>query len=60
MSKDLDFEFTVDDFDRMVLEALEDDEGVEKKPKTTRPNFLEMLRTGGQLGKLNTENNERI
>jgi len=59
MNKDLDFEFTVDDFDRMVLEALEDDEdGGEKKAKPTRPNFLEMLRTGGELGKLNAEKQE--
>jgi len=30
----------------------------EKPKQPTRPNFLEMLRTGGKLGQLNTEKQE--
>jgi len=56
MSKDeIDFEFTVKDLDQMVLDAARGNEGIEgNKAKPTRPNFLEMLKTGGKLEQLNT------
>jgi len=48
-------DWTAEDVDKAFLDAAK---GGEEKPKTARPNFLEMLRTGGQLGKLNTGKQE--
>ena len=59
MAKDeLDFEFTVKELDQMVLDAARG-EGIEgNKGEVKRPNILEMLRTGGKLGELNTGKQE--
>jgi len=52
-------DWTAEDVDKAFLDAARGDEGTEgNTTKTTRPNFLEMLRTGGQLGKLNTGKEE--
>jgi len=59
MSNDeLDFEWTVEDVDRTFLEAARGNGVIDNKPKAERPNFLEMLKTGGYLGKLNTGKQE--
>ena len=55
MSEDIDFEFTLEDLYRnMINEIQAGEEDEVKQVKTKRPNFLEMLRTGGKLGQLNT------
>jgi len=57
MSNDkLDFEWTVEDVDRAFFDAAKRDEG--NKAKLTKPNLLEMLRTGNKLGKVNTGKKE--
>ena len=53
-----DFEWTVEDVDRTFLNAARGNVDLGKKPKVKRPNFLEMLKTGGELGKLNTRKQE--
>lgn len=59
MSDDkLDFVFTIDDLDRMVIDAARGEEGQEKKVKAKRPNVLEVLRTGSKLTKLNPRKRE--
>jgi len=59
MSNDeLDFEWTAKDVDQAFLNAGLGNVSLGKKPKTERPNFLEMLKTGGELGKLNTRKEE--
>jgi len=50
----LDLEWTAEDVDKAFLDAARGEDAEEKKAKLTRPNFLEMLRTGGKLGQLNT------
>jgi len=59
MSKDeLDFDFTVKDLDQMVLDAARGDGDRTDREKGKRPNFLEMLRTNGKLGELNSGKRE--
>lgn len=59
MTEDIDFEFTLEDLYRNMINEIQAGEAEEgKQVKQTRPNFLEMLRTGGKLGQLNTRKQE--
>lgn len=52
MTEDIDFEFTLEDLYRNMISEIQAGEEDEKKGvKTKRPNFLEMLRTAGKLGR---------
>lgn len=54
MTENIDFEFTLEDLYRNMINEIDAGEEDEvKQVKTKRPNFLETLRIGGKLGQLN-------
>lgn len=55
----IDFDFTIEDLDRMVIEAARGEEGeVKNKVKVKKPNLLNRMQLGNKLSSLNPRKRE--